>query len=237
MKAVFFDLDGTLMPMDQEVFLRTYLAALGKFITPKYDAKLVVQGIIRGVELMMKNTDPTKTCEQVFGEDFSAFTGLDWPATRDELVAFYGEPFASLGVHFPPNPLAPLAVQTAHENGRLCILSTNPIFPAQATYARIKWAGLEQGRFAHVTTYEGCSFCKPNPQFFRWLMETYDLAPDDCAVVGNDEREDIRCAHAAGIKKTFLLTNDAIFREGDGPTQASASGDFEVLIAWLKGIG
>ena len=34
MKAVLFDLDGTLLPMDQDVFIKTYFTGLVKKLAP-----------------------------------------------------------------------------------------------------------------------------------------------------------------------------------------------------------
>ena len=34
-KAIFFDLDGTLLPMDQDVFIKAYFGALAKKLAPR----------------------------------------------------------------------------------------------------------------------------------------------------------------------------------------------------------
>ncbi len=40
LKAVLFDLDGTLLPMDQDIFVKTYFKGLAKALAPHgYDAK------------------------------------------------------------------------------------------------------------------------------------------------------------------------------------------------------
>ena len=47
-KAVLFDLDGTLLPMDQDVFLKSYLGSLSKKLAPAgYDPKAIL-GLIVG---------------------------------------------------------------------------------------------------------------------------------------------------------------------------------------------
>lgn len=55
-KAVLFDLDGTLLPMDQDIFVKAYFGALCKKLAPLgYEPKRVVDTIWRGTEAMVKN--------------------------------------------------------------------------------------------------------------------------------------------------------------------------------------
>lgn len=67
LKAVFFDLDGTLLPMDEEKFVRIYFKFLFDHIKHRdyYDEQKFYADIFTGVKLMMKN-DGTKTNEEVF---------------------------------------------------------------------------------------------------------------------------------------------------------------------------
>ena len=45
-KAVLFDLDGTLLPMDQDVFVKTYFSLLAKHLAPcGYEAQKLVAAI------------------------------------------------------------------------------------------------------------------------------------------------------------------------------------------------
>ena len=55
-KAVLFDLDGTLLPMDEEIFIKGYFAALIKKISPHgYDQDQLVSGIWKATKFMMTN--------------------------------------------------------------------------------------------------------------------------------------------------------------------------------------
>ena len=52
-KMVLFDLDGTLLPMDQDVFVKAYLGGLCKELAPLgYDPKVVADGIWKGTGAM-----------------------------------------------------------------------------------------------------------------------------------------------------------------------------------------
>ena len=74
-KAVLFDLDGTLLPMDQDVFLKSYLGLLSKKLAPiGYDPKTLVEAIWQGTGAMIKNNGDT-TNEVVFWNEFCKIFG------------------------------------------------------------------------------------------------------------------------------------------------------------------
>ena len=54
--TVLFDLDGTLLPMDQDVFAKAYIGGLGKTaVYHGYDAKAMMDAIMSGTAAMVKN--------------------------------------------------------------------------------------------------------------------------------------------------------------------------------------
>ena len=60
-KAILFDLDGTLLPMDQDVFVKDYLDRMASFLAPfGYDSQLLVKAIWAGTGAMVKNDGKTK---------------------------------------------------------------------------------------------------------------------------------------------------------------------------------
>jgi len=231
-KVMFFDLDGTLLPMDYRLFMKVYFEALSQHVTAFGDTELIQKAIFHGVAAMMRNTDPARTCEQVFVEDFSGLMGVAPEVFKPVFDDFYETKFDAIGAHFPAAPRAAKAVELALDLGYTCVLATNPVFPAVATYRRIAWAGLNPAWFSAVTTYEGCSFCKPNPQYFVELMRQFRTEPQHCRMVGNDEAEDIECAQKAGIS-TFFLTETPIMRPEKTriPTE---QGNFDDLLTWLS---
>ena len=56
LKAVLFDLDGTLLPMDQDLFTEGYFKLLAKKAAPRgYEPGALVQAIWRGTGAMVNN--------------------------------------------------------------------------------------------------------------------------------------------------------------------------------------
>ena len=207
-KAVLFDLDGTLLPMDQEVFIKAYFGGIAAKLAPRgYDPKALIGAIWQGTEDMIKN-DGSVTNEEAFWRRFSAIMGEN--SRKDEPIfeAFYKNEFQAVKNVCGFSEESKIIVDSLKERGIRRILATNPIFPGIATESRVRWAGLEPEDFELITTYENIGFCKPNPKYYEDILARQGLAPDECVMVGNDVGDDM-VAEKLGMK-VFLLTNDLI---------------------------
>ena len=77
MKAVFFDLDGTLIGMDMETFVMGYLKELCKMAAPLgYEAKALNDAMWACTGAMIKN-DGSVTNKERFWTEFAKFFGAD----------------------------------------------------------------------------------------------------------------------------------------------------------------
>lgn len=231
--TVLFDLDGTLLPMDQEMFVKYYLGLLSKKLAPLgYDPKTLVSGIWAGTGAMVKN-DGSCFNEEVFWKKFSSF--FDRDVRQDEPVFhhFYENEFSGAKAACSFNPKAAETIHTLKERGLRLVLATNPIFPAVATENRIRWAGLEPSNFELYTTYENSCRCKPNPDYYRDILAQIGVDPTDCLMVGNDALEDT-AAEKLGIK-VFLLTDCLINRDGRD-VSAYPQGSFDELLGYISSL-
>lgn len=229
--TVLFDLDGTLLPMDQEVFVKAYFGGLAKRLAPYgYEAKALIDGIWKGTAAMVKN-DGSKCNEDAFWDTFTALFGEKAKADTPHFDAFYREDFDGVAASCGHSPKAREVIDLLKENGIRTVLATNPIFPAVATEKRMHWAGLSPDDFAYYTTYENSCHSKPNPDYYRDILSHLGLSPEECIMVGNDVEEDMIAA-TLGMK-VFLLTDCLISRNATDISQYPHGG-FEDLINYLK---
>ena len=78
-KMVLFDLDATLLPMDQDLYIKTYLTEMAKFMAPYgYDIKEFMDVMYKGTGAMIYN-DGSRTNEEAF---WQVFTGHYGPESR-----------------------------------------------------------------------------------------------------------------------------------------------------------
>lgn len=204
-QAVLFDLDGTLLPMNQEEFVRGYFGALCRRFVPKgYDPKKMVDTVWKGTAAMVKNDGSVPNRDRfwaAFAENFGSERLSDIPEFDD----FYSREFHQAKACTQPTPLAAQCVKTLREKGYRVVLATNPIFPRAGTLSRIGWAGLDPEDFEWITTYENSTFCKPNPAYYTQICDALGLNPTKCWMVGNDAREDLAAAEIG--MKVFLVTD------------------------------
>lgn len=232
-KAILFDLDGTLLPMDQDVFVKDYLGRMAKFLAPYgYDAQLLVKAIWAGTGAMVKNDGKAKN-EDVFWYVFNSVLGKDAKQDENLFNEFYETSFQESRSSCGYTPAAADTIREIKKMGYRLVLATNPLFPAIATRRRIKWAGLNPEDFELITTYENSCFCKPNPDYYRDILERIGLDSDQCLMVGNDVGEDM----VAGIlgMKTFLLTDCLINKTGDSISRYP-NGGFPELLHYIRSL-
>lgn len=229
--AVLFDLDGTLLPMDNAVFTKGYFQLLAARLAPMgYEPQKLVDAVWAGTAAMVGN-DGSQTNEQAFWKRFSEICGekvlQDLPVFED----FYATDFQNAKAFCGFNPKAAETVHFVKEAGLRTILATNPIFPSIATESRIRWAGLKPEDFELYTTYENIGFCKPNPAYYQEILNRLHLAPEECLMVGNDVTEDM-AAQTIGMK-VFLLT-DCIINKNGQDISVYPNGSFDTLLNFLK---
>lgn len=232
-KAILFDLDGTLLPMDQEVFVRDYLGRMAAFLAPHgYDPQSLIKAVWAGTGAMVKN-DGKALNEDLFWYVFNSILGRDAKQDLALFEEFYRTEFQKAKDSCGFNPAAVEAIRQIKAMGYRLILATNPLFPAIATYSRARWAGLNPEDFELVTTYENSRYCKPNPDYYREILGKIALDGSQCLMVGNDVGEDM-IAGTLGMK-TFLLTDCLINKTAEDITQYP-NGSFPELLHYIRSL-
>ena len=229
--AILFDLDGTLLPMDQDVFIKAYFGRLARKLAPLgYEPEKLMKAIYAGIGAMVGN-DGTVRNEEAFWRTFCSIFGEQAKADEPHFAAFYRNEFQQVQEACGFDARSAQVIKALREKGYRLVLATNPLFPAVATQSRIRWAGLDAQDFEWVTTYENASFCKPNVKYYEEIVAKLGLNPERCLMVGNDVGEDM-IAGKLGMK-TFLLTDCLLNRSGQD-IAAYPNGSFEALEAYIE---
>ena len=233
LKYVFFDLDGTLLPMDQDSFIKKYFGLMAKKLLPYgYESEKFIKSIWKCTEMMVRNNGP-KTNEEVFWDNFIEIHGEKANSDKWVLDEFYRNEFLEVQSVLPCDPDAARAVKKIKDMGLRTVLATNPLFPSIATEHRIRWAGFELDDFEFFTTYENSRSCKPNPKYYLEVLERAGARPEESLMVGNDVQEDM-IAETLGMK-VFLLPKMLINRDGTDISRYP-HGDFDDLVEYIERI-
>lgn len=232
-KTILFDLDGTLLPMNQDLFIETYFSKLAEYMTQfGYDPKELSGVIWKGTIAMLKN-DGSSTNEELFWTTCTKLYGNKLLEDIPHFNEFYSEVFNSIENICGKNPEAAKTVHKLKKMGYRLILATNPVFPPVATENRIRWAGLEPSVFDYYTTYENSSYSKPNPGYYKEIIEKLSLVPSECIMVGNDTVDDM-IAETLGMN-VFLLS-DCLINNNNADINAYPHGSFTQLMEHLNKI-
>ena len=227
-KAILFDMDGTLLPMEYSTFFKGYFKLILGALVPINgdDPKALYEGFMKGIRAM-DAADGTRSNKETFWNVFGQYIKGNVEEYIPVADAFYYNGFEKMRECVGENPLAVTAVELARAHGRKVVLATNPVFPRHAQVARATWVGLSENDFDLITDYDSDSHTKPQKEYYLSICERIGVRPEECLMIGNDESDDMMGASAVGMDcflvTDYLITCDTYKWEGE-------RGTFEQLI-------
>ncbi len=228
--TILFDLDGTLLPMDQELFANAYVKGLAMTAASVgYEPKVFSKAVIAGTYAMVKN-DGSKTNEETFWDTIMDVYGNRVRQDAHIFDEFYQTDFQNIQSVCGYTPKAKKLIQKIQMKGYRVILATNPLFPKVATESRIRWAGLDPSDFEAYTTFENAHYCKPNLKYYKELLEKLQVTPEACLMIGNDVADDMVAAKLG--MKVFLLT-DCLINKNNSDISVYPHGGYDELEAFI----
>lgn len=235
-KAILFDLDGTLLPMDTDQFFERYFRLLIPRFAQLLEPKVFYQKVVEATGAMINNLDPALTNEAVFDATFYPSVGLGPEVLKPMFMDFYRGEFRQLRSVAATTELSRAIVQKAVEKGMEIILATNPVFPLIAIEERMRWAGIHEFPWRLITSYERMHFCKPHLEYYQEILDLGNLEPSHCLMVGNDLEEDV-VAGRLGMK-TYLVT-DFLIQRGNSlrPDYSGSLADLFAFVESLPAVG
>lgn len=211
-RAVLFDLDGTLLQVEMGEFIPRYVDGLATrfadLISPRKFRKLFLGGIR---ELILGQPNGATNEERLLAalEKGLPISVLEF---RQRLEQFREQGTDALADLVSAIPAAGAAVEHCRSQGHKLVLATNPVFPRFMIDARQRWSGLGGTHFDHVTSYENSRYCKPSLDYFTEVAEQIGVPVNQCLMIGNDSSHDL-AAMGAGMA-TYLVDTYLVERPG-----------------------
>lgn len=228
--TILFDLDGTLLPIDQDLFMQEYLQAVAEHFHWLAEPRIFLRHFWQASEAMMAN-DGSMTNAEAFWRTFTRLMKKEQEELLPHFEQYYTRVFPRLKKCCQPTPLARQIVETALAKGYQVVLATNPLFPVEATRERMHWAGIADLPWSHITYYDSYRSSKPAVRYFQEVCENIQRPPQACYMFGNDAQEDL-VASTLGIA-TGLVT-DCLIDRGEPVYPAHWRGSLTDLLAWLE---
>ena len=232
-KMILFDLDGTLLPMDFDEFLKAYFGEITKELAKNgHNPEVMMKTLWAGIGAMLKN-DTGLTNEEIFWQTYDKVYTPHTDEDLKDFERFYAERFDEVSKSCGYNPEAARCVRKIKELGFRVALATSPVFPMIATHKRIKWAGLEPGDFELITSYENSRHTKPNPAYYLDVAKALGVNAEDCLMVGNDVGDDMSAKNAG--MQVFLLDDCLINKAGEDISKYPR-GSFSELMRYVENL-
>lgn len=226
------DLDCTLLPMNQDLYIQKYVEEIAKlFYEHGYDGKMIAKSTMQASFMMAKN-DGSKTNEEAFEEAFKKIVSDRAQEAIDIFPQVYGDRYDVIKEVTKENPYIKEIMKSMRENAEFIVVATQPMFPIEAVDKRLSWVGLSKDMFDMVTVYNNSTYCKPNPLYYKEIMDKFSVTPEETVMIGNDVTEDILPCKDLGID-TFLLL-DGLINTQNYDISGFRKGGYEELIKYLN---
>ncbi len=201
-KAVLFDMDGTLLDLNLEAYLYAYnskRASLLADISHHSKLALVKPTMKAYMAIADQNRTDSMTNEELSAKVFYEESNIP---LQDPIIAnlmrYYDLEMApklnNRIINAHPRKGAHEALQKARELGMKVALATNPSFTKEAIEVRMKWAGLTPDMFDHITYLSNSTRLKPSSRYYTETAHAIGVEPEECIMVGNDAKRDIASA-------------------------------------------
>lgn len=200
-KAVLFDLDGTLLGNNKDKFGQTYFKLLGKHFAYLIPPEKLIDAVYKVFEAMTLNVGPY-TNQEVFEKTFYSIMNYPKDEIQKNIDEFHKKDFALMKNDAEVKPEARELIKTAFDLGFDVVIATNPIFPSEAIWQRLSWANVADFPYKLVTTYENSHASKPQLAYYREVLSKINHMPEECLMVGDEDMDMV--AAKIGIK-TFLV--------------------------------
>ena len=202
---VFVDYDGTLTKNSEEEFMKAYFYAFSKKADLPIETaqKLVMESVYGAIKDESSN-------ENMFDKFFDRFVVAMAPYGHhdrkhwiDFFMDFYRNEFDYVKTVIVPNDELIDKIKTSNYQ---FIFASNPIQPKIAMIKKIGFVGLSEDNFIYIAYMENSTYAKPNPKFFKEIIDKLNLNPSDCIMIGDTDFD--RASEGVGIK--FVHVNDSL---------------------------
>ena len=204
-KAILFDLDGTLLEIKLDKFISQYLNLLAKRVAHLVPPKKFISKILKALKVVEKNSGQNSN-EEVYESIFFPLEGHSREEIQPLINKFYKDGFPQLRQYARRKSEARKVVQTAFDKGFEVVIATTPLLPATAIEQRLEWAGVAGFPFHLITTLENSYATKSisNLLYYEQILDRIGHPAEACLMVG-DEAKDLISA-SLGIH-TFLISS------------------------------
>ena len=200
-KAVFLDLDNTLLHNPDRRFAAEYRALFDQHFRDALAVDDAASALRQAILSTVGDRPDYQTNHDLLLATLANRLARTRPQVAAALAAFYQGSYQELRALTEPIAGARQLAQCLLDQGLLVAIVTNPLYPEDAILQRIEWAGLADliPDFAFITHSECMHFAKPALAYYAETLARVGIEPDEALMVGDLVENDIAPAQALGI--------------------------------------
>ena len=179
---------------------------------------------------MIKTKNNVKN-EEIFMNSFEKLIDGNIEEFKAMFVTFYDTLFENVKASTYQSKYMRKSIDLLKSKGYKVVIATNPLFPLQANYHRLRWAGFTPDEFDHITSFEENTYCKPHIEFYQEVLDKVSKTPKECVMVGNDVFDDLP-AGKLGME-TYLIS-DCILNKYNIENTANTTGSYKDFYEYVQ---
>ena len=230
-RAVLFDLDGTLLQVEMAEFIPRYIAGLAENFSDLVSAKKFKKSLLNGIRELITGAANGATNEERLMTTLERDLSISARDFHQRLGSFREQGVEFLADLVTDIPAGRAAVEHCQTQNQTLVLATNPVFPMFMIDARRRWSGLCSTPFDHVTSYENSSYCKPSLAYFEEVAEKIGVPAKQCLMIGNDSSHDLA---AMGVGMTTYLVDTYLVERPGRRWPSDYRGNHVELLKFLR---
>ncbi|MFX1500026.1 MAG: HAD family hydrolase [Promethearchaeota archaeon] len=202
-KAIFFDLDGTLLDIDLDKFISQYLKLLAQSVAHIIPPERFISKTLMASKAIEENNGKYIN-DDIYTKICFPLDGYSRKEIQPFLDKFYEKDFSKLREYTKRKPEARDIVQTVFDRGYDVVIATTPLLPATAIEQRLEWAGVADFPYRLITTIENSHATKSLTHllYYEQIIDKIGYPAEVCLMVGDDDKDMI--AKRLGLQ-TFLI--------------------------------
>ncbi len=218
-EALLFDLDGTLIYFDPDLFVKTYLGTAAKFFIDLIpNPENFYQELLRSTDVMENSDNKETTTLEEFLLDFCPKFEVECDKITERFLQFYQTDYSAIKPLISQMDGAKnlLSKIKQHLPQTKVILATNPVFPFIAVQKRMKWGNISEEFFELITHAQNSFYCKNNKNYWLNIAKEMNINPNNSLMIGNDGYRDLvakKHGYQTFLVETALENEDKITQE------------------------
>jgi FMN phosphatase YigB (HAD superfamily) len=213
LKAILFDLDGTLLEVELDKFIPAYLKLLAESVAHLIPPKKFIPKILKASKAVEEHHG-NLTNEEVFINNFFPIGGYSSEDIEPFFNKFYQNDFSRLRQYTKKIPKAREVIQKVFNKGYDVIIATTPVLPLTAIEQRLQWADVAKFPYRLITTIENSHATKTvsHLYYYEEILATIGYKAEECLMVGDEDKDMI--AKKLGIHTFLIESNNTKLNSG-----------------------